>query len=282
MIRSAVPGSLACLALLGCIGPSDNIPDPKSQAVYDVAQDEWKRGNLRETLGKVEEALKLDKNNGDASLLGAHVYLAFCAKDAASSDCRFEAAEKFARDAVAHAPESREAKNTLGVILVHRKSFDDAIDVLKPLSEDILYSSPQMAWGNLGWAYLEKGDVDLAIDALRRSVASQPAFCVGNHRLGLAYEKKGDFQAAKSAFTRALETDRPQCQRIQETWEGRARVLTRLGMIEDARRDLERCSKLSSTSASGARCGTLLTMISVESDRPTTSAPSTPTAVGPT
>lgn len=264
MLRSTLSVSLLGLTLVGCIGPAENVPDPKSQAIYDVAQDEWKRGNLRETLAKVEEALKLDRNNADAALLGAHVYLAFCARDEASSDCRFEAAEKLARGAVDAAPDSREAKNTLGVILVHRRSYDDAIAVLKPLSEDILYASPQMAWGNLGWAYLEKGDVDLAIDALRRSVAAQPAFCVGNHRLGLAYEKKGDLQAAKAAFTRAIDTDRPQCQRIQETWEGRGRVHHQLGLVEEARRDLERCTKLSAATPSGARCGMLHSSLSHE------------------
>ena len=37
---------------------------------------------------------------------------------------------------------------------------------VKPLANDILYQSPWDAWGNLGLAYLEKGKVDEAIEAL--------------------------------------------------------------------------------------------------------------------
>jgi type IV pilus assembly protein PilF len=256
---------LSTLALLassilsaGCLGPAENVPDPKSQATFDVAVDEFKKGHLREALSQVGEALKQDANNGDAALLGAHIYLAFCAKDESAPDCRFADAERLARLAVDKLPESREAKNTLGVVLVHRKLYPEAIQVLKALSEDILYESPQLAWGNLGWAYFETGEVDLAIDALRRSIAAQPNFCVGNYRLGLAYEKKGDLQAARGAFTRAIETDRPVCKRIQEVWEGRARVARQLGATDEARSDSEQCKKLAPTSASGARCATLL------------------------
>lgn len=243
----------------GCLGPAENVPDPKSQATFDVAVDEFKKGHLRESLSQVTEALKQDGNNGDAALLGSHIYLAFCARDVSSPDCRFADAEKLARLAVDRLPESREARNTLGVVLIHRKLHAEAVEVLKALSEDILYESPQMAWGNLGWAYLESGEVDLAIDALRRSIAAQPNFCVGNFRLGLAYEKKGDLEAARGAFTRALETERPVCKRIQEAWEGRARVGGRLGATDEARSDSEQCKKLAPASASGARCATLLT-----------------------
>ena len=246
--RSMVLTLVAGVFAAGCIGPASDIPDPKSQAVADVASDEFKKGHLREALAKVNEALELDRGNHEAALLGAHVYLAFCARDAGSSDCRFDDAERLARLAVDKAPDYREAKNSLGVILVHQKKYDEAVAVLKPLSEDILYSSPQMAWGNLGWAYLESEQVDLAIDALRRSVAAQAAFCVGNHRLGLAYERKGDLQAAKA-----------------EAWEGRARVSERLGLIEDARRDSKQCAKMSSVSPSGARCGSLLASLPVAS-----------------
>lgn len=244
--------------LVGCIGPSDNMPDPKSAAVYDVAADAFSKGQIREALSKVEEALKLDSHNAEAEHLGAIIYLAFCAKDPSSSDCHFDEAERLARGAVAHNEENREAKNTLAVVLIHRKKYDDAIAVLKPLTADILYNSPQVSWGNLGWAYLEKGAVDEAVDALRRSVAAQPAFCVGNYRLGAAYEKKGELRAAKEAYTRALETDRPGCRKIQEAWEGRGRVAKKLGLVEQARTDLGKCVQLSKATTVATRCEGLL------------------------
>lgn len=250
-------GALTLSFVAGCVGGhGPGAADPQSVAIYDVANDEFHKGRLREALAKVQEALKVDSDNADAEHLGALVHLAFCSRDTGTSDCRFDEAERLARGAVDDDPENREAKNTLGVILIHEKKFDQAIKVLKPLTADILYNSPQVSWGNLGWAYLEKGSYDEAIDALRRSVASQPAFCVGNYRLGLAYEKKKEIRAAREAFKRAVETDRPGCKKIQEAWEGLARSERHLGMLQDARSSYGQCVELAKDSPSRGRCAT--------------------------
>ena len=245
--------SVLCVAS-GCVGSSDAVADPQSVAIYDVANDEFRKGRYREALQKVNEALEVDSDNADAQHLGALIYVAFCARGVESADCRFEEAERMARRAVRANSELRDATNTLGVILIHQKKYDDAIEVLKPLTTDILYPSPQTSWGNLGLAYLEKGAHDEAIDALRRSVAAQPAFCVGNYRLGLAYEKKGDKKAAREAFRRAVETERPGCQKIQEAWEARGRVEAKLGMTNDARESLATCAKVAPGTQLATRC----------------------------
>jgi type IV pilus assembly protein PilF len=253
--RSRLVGSLLVVALAAASCVGDRGPtDARSIAEYDVARDHFAKGQLRESLTKVEEALELDDTNADAAYLGAVIMLAFCARDAASSDCRFESAEKYARKALEANAEMRDAKNTLGVILVHQRRYDEAIAVLKPLAEDIFYGAPHNSWGNLGWAYLEKGQADLAIDALRRAIAAQPNFCVGHYRLGLAFEKKGELQAAREAYSRAVEVDRPECKKLQDAWEARARVALRQGAAEDARADFQHCEELAPQSAVGRRC----------------------------
>jgi len=228
--------------------------EQRSTAEYDLARDAFQNNRLREALDHVQKAMRLNDENADAAYLGAVVLCQFCALDEASSDCRFKEAEGFAKKALAAAPEHRDAKNTLGVILIHEKRYEEAIASLKPLANDILYATPEKAWGNLGWAYLERGSVDEAIDALRRSVAAQPLFCVGNYRLGLAYEKKGDLSLAREALSRALDTDRPECKRLQDAFSARARVLAKQGDKEEARADLKRCHELSSATPVGQRC----------------------------
>jgi type IV pilus assembly protein PilF len=168
----------------GCVHvPTD---EPRSTAEYDLGRESFQNQRLREALDHVQKALKLNEDNADAAYLGVTVMLAFCALDEHSSDCRLKEAEKFARQAIAASPEHRDAKNALGVILIQEGRYDEAVAVLKPLTEDMIYRSPEKAWGNLGLAYLQKGSTEEALDALRRAVAVQPLFCVGQYRVRLA------------------------------------------------------------------------------------------------
>jgi type IV pilus assembly protein PilF len=247
------------VALCGCVHAGATPGDEqRSISEQDLAADAFKHGRLREAFDHVQRAIKLNADNGEASYLGAMVLLGFCAVDEHGSDCRLKEAEVFARKAVEASPDLRDAKNTLGVILVHEQRFDDAIAVLKPLTEDLVYASPESAWGNLGWAYLQRGSVGEAIDALSRAVAVQPLFCVGQYRLGLAYEKKGDLPLAREAFTKAVDTDLPQCKRLQDAYGARARVLAHLGLKTEARPDLERCREMGVQTSTGQQCAAQL------------------------
>ncbi len=257
---------LAIFALGGCPGsegPATADDAKRSQSEYDVARDLWlSRGQPRAALEHALGAVELDSENAEAAHLVSLIYLQFCASaesgEADPNECRLAEAEKYARLAIAHDKDFRDAKNTLGVVLVHRKHYAKAVEVLKPLTEDILYQSPEKAWGNLGWAYLEWGKVEPAIDALQRSIAAQPDFCVGHYRLGLAFEKKRDYTAADGAYSAALETDHDACRGLQEAWLGRARVRVRLKRQSDARTDLEQCLKLSKRTRAGKDCSALL------------------------
>lgn len=232
--------------------------DQQSLAEYDIARDDFQKGRLREALGHVETSLSMNGDNAEAAYLGAAIMLAFCAQDQRSSDCRFDKAEKFARQALDANPDLRDAKNLLGVVLVHERRYDEAIAILKPLANDILYGSPEKSWGNLGWAYFERGRTDEAIDALHRAVAAQPLFCVGHYRLGLAYEKKGELSAARESFTKAVDAKSPECQRMQDAFDARARVAIKQGLRDEARADLEKCRDLASSTAVGQRCAAQL------------------------
>jgi len=258
--------ALACVLSLhgfGCAGAQlrTDEEDPKARAEYDLARVAFQQGSLREALGHVEASLRIDDADPDVHYLGAVILLAFCAKDETSPDCRFAEAERRVRQALQFAPEMRDAKNVLGVILVHEKKCDEAVAVLRPLAEDILYASPEKSWGNLGWAYLCRGNTDEAIVALRRALTAEPRFCVGNYRLGLAYEKKGELSLAQEAFTKALETDRSECKQLQDGYAARARVAAKVGSSDLARADLERCRVAGPATAVGKRCAAELSAL---------------------
>ncbi|MBM4377533.1 MAG: tetratricopeptide repeat protein [Deltaproteobacteria bacterium] len=234
--------------------------DPESQkrgqAEYDLALDAFKRSSMREALAHVKTSLEHDDQSADASYLGALVMLVFCADDEASPDCRYAEAEQYARKAVALDPQMRDARNTLGVILIHEKRPLEAIALLEPLTQDMVYRSPEKSWGNLGWAYLEAGRIPDAILALQRSVAAQPLFCVGHYRLGLALEKKKEYPAARHALNRALAIKEGDCERLQDALLARGRVSDALGEPDAAASDYARCAELSATTTAGRACVT--------------------------
>jgi tetratricopeptide (TPR) repeat protein len=255
-------GLLLSLLAMSCssgqaTGPGAQDPVRLAETEYDLARDLWlQRGQLRDALEHALKAVKLDEQNAEAQHLVALLYLDFCARSA--RDCRLPEAEQHARLALKLKPDLREARNTLGVILIHAKRPREAVSELRPLSEDILYQTPEKAWGNLGWAYLELGDLERSIDALRRSIAAQPLFCVGSYRLGLAYHRKGEPKAALDALTRALETEAPECSRLQDAFVARARVHRELGHSDAEKADLARCVELSGSTEAGKNCRSML------------------------
>ena len=207
---------------------------------------------MRDALDHALVAVDLDDQNAEAAHLAALIYLDFCRQS--SDACRLEEAERHARNALGTKSDFREARNTLGVVLIHRKQYAEAVEVLLPLTEDILYRTPENAWGNIGWAYLEQGDLAAAVGALSRSVAAQPDFCVGHYRLGLAEERLGHGERAVAAFTQALSVADGRCQGLQEAYARRARLLFALNRAEEAERDLQTCVRLDKHTDAGREC----------------------------
>jgi type IV pilus assembly protein PilF len=227
-------------------------PDRQSEAEYDLARDAWLRGgDAREGLAHALKAVEIDDENAEAYHLVALLYLDLCQK--LTQDCRLVDSEKAARRALELRKDFREARNTLGVVLVHEHNFKQAVVVLEPLTKDILYTSPESAWGNLGWAYLEMGRLEEAREALLRSVAAQPRFCVGHYRLGLVHERLGQEQAAIESFSNALQAD-SRCAGLQEALLHRAKAYLSLGRTAPAQVDLSRCAQLSLSTLAGKEC----------------------------
>jgi Tfp pilus assembly protein PilF len=162
-------------------------------------------------------------------------------------------AEKYARSALKVDENFREAKNLLGQILIDEKKYAEAIAVLEPLTKDPSFESSFFAWGNLGWAQVLSGNLDVGIESLKKAV-TEPRFCVGHYRLGVAYERKGDLAAAEQSLTNALEVESPDCKNLQDAWEERAQVRMRLGKLADARADFQKCREISTETLAGKAC----------------------------
>lgn len=250
----AVAGVLAaCGGRSGSSGGAQS-PDRQSDAEYDLARDLFQKGNARGALDHAIKASSLNEDNEKAPYLVAAIYLSFCSGPRLfdAPDCKLGEVEKYARLALKANPQFRDATNLLGQVLINLKRYKEAIVVLEPLTKDPAYIHPHFAWGNLGWAQVQDGQLDAGIASLRNAV-TEPRFCVGHYRLGVAFEKKGELGPAENSFTSALTAD-PACGDLQDAFEARGRVRLRLGKAAEARQDFERCREISSETATGKQC----------------------------
>lgn len=256
-LATLVTSAAACTAK-GAEAPGVN-PQRQSEAEYDLARDYFYRGQPRLALDHCRKAVEFDDQNAKALYFASTVHLFFCSgnNELRDPDCHMTEAERYVRAALKVEGNFREAKNTLGQILILEGRYPEAIAVLAPLTKDPAFESTYLAWGNLGWAQVKAGRIDEGIESLKNSI-TEPRFCVGHYRLGVAYESKGDLVAAEQSLTNALSVDASGCRDLQDAWSERGRIRLKLGKGADARADFEKCRDLSSATATGKGCAEAL------------------------
>jgi len=230
---------------------------------YELAVGLQQEGNRPGAFKTLYKALDYDPYNARAHLLLAHLFLLNRDEDVKRYDR--EAEQHFSKVLEIQAGENAntqdslvsQANNGLGVLHIHQGRYAEAVRELDRAVSDLFNRDAYMAWGNLGWAYLEMHDYTKAVEALIRSVKLRRDFCVGHYRLGRALFAMHDFAKAEQSFTSALEAD-PRCENFQDAWQARGETRMSLGNREDARADFERCVELQPKSESGKACSRYL------------------------
>jgi len=250
----AIAGSaLSLLALASCVGTTSAESALRAQKEYELSVGLLGEQNIPAAFEHLFKARELDPNNPEPHQLLGNLYL--LRGDLAKSEEELRAAKALAEKNPAYgAPFVAEVENSLGVVLVHQKRYDDAIALLRETASNLLNRTPHLAWGNLGWAYYEKGQYTDAVAALTQSVRHQNRFCLGYYRLGQAYLALRDFERAEGALTHCLEVSDEGCQNLQDAWHLRGRARAQLGQRDDAIGDFERCVELSAGTATGRAC----------------------------
>ncbi len=263
LLAQAALGGVAVASALGCTPRpvASGATDPEHQSIseFNLGLDALQHNDFREALAHAQRAVQLDDQSWRATYLTCSVYLAFCDgnRGFTDPDCRLADAERFARRTIKLNPTYLDAKNALGQILNNEGRYPEAIAALRPLTNDPSFTSIFQAWGNLGWAQMNTGDLDGGIASLKNAVAANSQFCVGFYRLGIAYEKKGDLPQADANLTSAVVGD---CGKtFQAAFEERGKVRQKLGQTDLARADFERCKQIAPDSESGKRCAQVLT-----------------------
>ncbi len=229
---------------------------------YELVVGLQQGGNLPGAFKTLYQAIETDEHNVKAHLLLANLFLVHREDNPKNYDEKAEAHFRKALEIQAgdHASQESlgsEAHNGLGVLYIHQQRYAEAVKELDAAVADLFNRDAYMAWGNLGWAYLELGQNDRAVDALSRAVKLRRDFCVGHFRLGKAYQALREHAKAEQALTSALEAD-PRCETFQDAWHLRGEARMSLGNRDDARADFERCVELQPKSDAGKACNRYL------------------------
>ena len=235
---------MLALTLIACGGLSPDLRR-RSQTRYELGAALLQEGNEPGALEALFQAVQANPNNVEAHYLLGAVFLV-------RGD--LPKAEQHLAKCLRLRPRFPEAQNTIGVVYIHQRRYDDAIAVLKKATADILYREPHVALGNLGWAYLEKGDSALAVRALKRAVFLQPRFCVGHYRLGDAYYRRHEYDLATRALQTAVDVDDEACRRLQDAF--RLLGLSRMHLRdrEAALADFAKCRDIDPETPEGSEC----------------------------
>lgn len=249
----------------GCAGGPDEQAIHRSEAEFNLAVGLIEEHNFGAAFQHLDESIRLDPDNAEAHLLLGNLYLFREDWPHAEQQLR-ESIAANARLGTAGRPALvGEAQNSLGVLYIQSERLGEAVEALRAATSDLMYRTPHLAWGNLGWAYYEQHDYPEALAALQQAVALQPQFCNGWYRMGQVDYALGEagtdadgFAHAEDALTHALENTAEECQALQEAWLLRGEARARLGRREDAISDFERCVELNPETTAGHQCQSLL------------------------
>jgi type IV pilus assembly protein PilF len=227
---------------------------------YELAVGLQQEGNKPGAFKTLHKAIEVNPHNARAHLLLGKLFLLNRDDNPEQFDKKAEehlrtvlaiqSGEYATEESAATVPE---AHNDLGVLFNHRGQYRKAIPEFQAAIGDLFNREAHMAWGNLGWSYLELHDYPKAIEALSRAVKLRRDFCVGHYRLGRAYAAQKEFAKAEQSFTSALEADK-RCENFQHAWHERGLARMHLGNREDARADFERCVELAPKTDEGQAC----------------------------
>lgn len=242
-----------CLSAPGCGGPASAEQALRAQKEYELSVGLLGEQNVPAAFEHLFKAVELDPRNPEPHQLLGNLYM--MRGDLTKAEEELLKAKGLAEKNPAYGPPFvAEVENSLGVVMVHQHRYDEAIVLLRGTASNILNRTPYLAWGNLGWAYSEKGQHTQAIEALVQSVRQQPLFCLGYYRLGKAYLAVRDFERAEDALTHGLEVADEGCKALQDAWHLRGEARAKLGRRQDAIADFERCVELSAESVAGKAC----------------------------
>jgi type IV pilus assembly protein PilF len=265
-----IVGALAAISTWpACAAHTKERNVEQSRIRYQLAADDFRGQRPEAALEELRKALEIDPENAEAyNLLGLialsqgaeyvrQVETAGCLQGADAESLRRDAMTKFneaeghLRKATTLRPGYSDAWNNLAVAALQLARYDEAITAAQNALKDVAYPSPELARANLGWAELQKKNLNAAWKALHEAVARLPGFCVGRYRLAKVYVERGQYDEAADEIDAVAAN--PACP-VQEAFLLGGLVHQHRGDTAGARALFDRCVAIASRACLAAEC----------------------------
>ncbi|MET0401104.1 MAG: social motility TPR repeat lipoprotein Tgl [Cystobacter sp.] len=229
MLRRASFPCLLALLLLGC----KHIPTDKelegAEAHYQLGLHAYQSGNTQEAYKELQKSLALNPDYAEAhNVTAILLHLAFNRPQEAI--VHYEKALKVR-------PSFSEAKTNLGNVYLSQSRYDEAIALYEQALNDMLYPTPFIAQGNMGWALYKKGNKEQGVQNIKAAVTLNPNFCLGYRNLGTIYEESGELSDACRYLARYREV----CSDVADAHMREGACLLKQGKAEEARERFSTC-----------------------------------------
>jgi type IV pilus biogenesis/stability protein PilW len=191
-----------CLGLLAAAGCVSEERMKKADGYYQEGVAVLNSGDQQSAYVSFQKALKENSRHRDA-----HYYVAFIY----ASQEKFDQAEAEVREAIRTDPDYPDAYNFLGQVLIKQNRRQEAIAAFRKAVSYPLYSTPDVAYDQLGLALEMEGDMQNARqafeDALKVAPPNVPQAMV-YLELGRVHYKLGEDGKAREALARAVSLDK--------------------------------------------------------------------------
>jgi len=197
--RGALLLAAALVLLHGCASRQDEeVRKLQAKATYEQAVRNLSENRLALGMAALREALQLDPENAQYHNTLRLVLLTLGRP--VDGQAEFQKAIDLDKT-------SPDLQHNLGIALAQQNRFDDAIAVYKKALAYPTYTTPEVAYYNMGEAYIRLGKPQEAQESFRAAIQLEPTMVAAHYGLGLALSQGGRRDEARAAFRQARDLD---------------------------------------------------------------------------
>jgi len=191
---------IAALVLLsGCASKqNEEVRKLQARATYEQAMRNLSENRLALGMAALKDALQLDPDNAQYHNTLGLVLLNL--ERPVDAQAEFQTAIDLDKT-------SPDLQHNVGVALAQQKRFDDAIAAYKKALTFPTYTTPEVAYYNMGEAYIQLGKAQEALESFRAALQLEPTMVAAHYGLGLALSQGGRRDEARAAFRQARDLD---------------------------------------------------------------------------